>query len=756
MNSLLTRCRSLLGLAAAWTLGGSAVAQDPAELALPADTFRFRGHVIDDTRGDGWVTARGETYKLEATGAEFTVVGLFGPDAPSMPVRFALRSARLGEADANLGDPASLLRRGDGHEHSRLELNHGDVLERWRVMDRSLEQSFVFGRSVVGTGASLVIEVDTLLPILVDGDGVAFPAGDHGTIRYRDFAVTDAIGQRRSLPIRLDGRRIILAASAKQLAGMVEPIVFDPTITFVGIRLGTTRARFPDVAVDPLHRRIAVCYEEVISATDTDVMFAHLNSQGGVVTQFALDNRSVRTVRPRIASSLHGQMFAAVWRQAAGAGIDRIESRRISTIDMTVQSLQTLAQAPSGRFATDPDIGGSVSTVDTAFLFGFGTFEDGVFPRNSEVIVGGLSRDGVRTGLRTLDSDTGCTSQPQVAVSRHGGSFGQFGVVYTHGRGCLSNQTDIAFAVVNSTTTPVFGPTLVATNSGADQRPDVAAIDNRWFVVFERLTGSNNDLIGAAFRFGNGVFTRTFGPVVMSALEPGVNLALAQVNPSIDFDGCRFSYAYREGTSAPRVRTATFALASDAGSIQFSAGNEPIDGNTADAFDTPRLAFGGEEVSRAFVAWTGGTNNTDEDVVGALIDVAADGFPPFTTLRTGCGTRGIPSKRVLLGGDLAVIGRPMTLVVDPAAGSNAILIGLVAPSPLPLCGGGVAPCLLGVDPILSAIQGNGTRVAVPCDPNLVGAPIAVQVVDFFVGGGCGAAVFGVPLTVSDTLVVRLL
>jgi hypothetical protein len=738
-------------LAVAWTLCGSAVAQDPAELARPADVFRVRGHVIDDTRGDGWVTARGETYKLEVVGAAVSVTGLFGADAPSMPVRFTLRSARLGEADAKLGDPPPPARRGD-----RLELNHGAVLERWRVMDRSLEQSFVFERSVVETGASLVIEVDTLLPMLADADGIVFSAGDYGTIRYRDFAVTDAIGQRRSLPMRLDGRRIVLAASATDLAGMIEPIVFDPTITFVGIRLGSTRARFPDVAIDPLHRRIAVCYEEVVSSTDTDVMLAHLNAQGGVVTHFALDNRSVRTVRPRIASSLHGVMLAAVWRQAAGPGADRIESRRISTLDMTAQSLQTMAQAAGGRLLTDPDIGGSISTLDTNFLFAFGTYDDGVFPRNSAVLVGGLSRDGVRTSLRTLDVDSGCTSQPQVAVSRHGGSFGQFGVVYTHGRGCLSNETDVAFAVVNSTTTPVFGPTLVANNSGADQRPDVAAIDNRWFVVFERLTGNNNDLIGAAFRFGNGSFTRSFGPVVMSALEPGVSLALAQVNPSIDFDGCRFSYAYREGTTSPRVRTATFALAADAASIQFSAGNEPIDGNTANAFDTPRLAFGGEEVSRAFVAWTGGANNTDEDVVGALIDVAADGFAPFTSVRTGCGTRGVPSRRVVLGGGFAVIGRPMTLALDPTGGSTALLIGLVAPTPLPLCGGGLAPCLLGVDPILSAVQDNGTRIAVPCDPNLVGAPIAVQAVDFFVAGGCSAGVFGVPLTVSDTLVVRLL
>lgn len=751
MAKLLASPFALLGALLLLASSAGLRAQSGTAGALPEARFRFRGHVVDDTRGDGVVTARGETYKLEATGRSFCVHGLFGPDAPALPLAFTLRSARLGERELELHPAPRSIRRGD-----RLELDHGGLVERWTVMDRSLEQSFVFTGKVLESGARLQIDVDTGLEVASDPRGLAFHAGEHGTVYYRDFVVTDAVGQRRALPIRWEGRSIVLAASESELAGLIEPLVFDPTISFVGIRLGTTRALRPDVAMDPFHRRIAVCYEELVSSSDTDVMLAHLDLAGNVVTQLAIDNRSANTVRPRIAHSLHGLMFAVVWRHAGTSGQDRIENRRINVVDMTVQPLQVLETATSGTEFSDPDIGGSISAADTRFLIAYGVHGDGIFPTNSGVLLVNLTANGIASAPRILDGDTGCTSQPQVAVSRHGGSFGQFGVVYQQKRGCLSNAFDVAFAVVNSTTTPVFGPTLVANNSGDDGEPDVAATDNRWFVVFRRLTNNDNDLIGAAYRFSNGVFTKSFGAANLSALEPDVNRTLPQLDPAIDFDGCRFTYSYREGANSMRVRTATFALSPNADAVLFSSGNESITGNDADVHGTPRLAFAASEVSRCFLTWTGGTNNTDEDVFGALLDVAADGFPPTSFVRTGCGTRGIPPSRPALGNDIALIGRPMTLFAEPSGGTKALLLGLAAPNPLPLCGGGIAPCLLGVAPILHAEMTGSLRLLVPCDPNLVGGQLAVQFIDFFVSGGCGAALFGVPLAVSDTMLVRLL
>lgn len=98
---------------------------------------------------------------------------------------------------------------------------------------------------------------------------------------------------------------------------------------------------------------------------------------------------------------------------------------------------------------SNPDIGGSISTVDTKFLVAYGVHGDGIFPTNSGVLLVNLTANGIFSTPGILDGDTGCNSQPQVAVSRHGGWFGQFGVVYSHKRRCLSNAFDIAFAVVN-------------------------------------------------------------------------------------------------------------------------------------------------------------------------------------------------------------------------------------------------------------------------------------------------------------------
>src|SRR5262245_9280924 len=119
----------------------------------------------------------------------------------------------------------------------------------------------------------------------------------------------------------------------------------------------------------------------------------------------------------------------------------------------------------------------------------------------------------------------------------------------------------------------------------------------------------------------------------------------------------------------------------------------------------------------------------------------------FITVPTGCGGGPFP---VLTPTGNPVIGGTVTLTMG--APLNPVM-WLGAPTgAFPLCP--PAGCALGAS--LSIVLPTSVIVApVPCDPSLVGGSIAVQGANILGPGGCGVIPFGVPFTVTNTVLVTI-
>lgn len=112
----------------------------------------------------------------------------------------------------------------------------------------------------------------------------------------------------------------------------------------------------------------------------------------------------------------------------------------------------------------------------------------------------------------------------------------------------------------------------------------------------------------------------------------------------------------------------------------------------------------------------------------------------FTTDPTGCG--GLS----LLPTGVPVIGGTVVYTLYGYTGTPMIWVG--APTSSPLCP--PSPCALGAT-LGIAIPFWTVSGTIPCDPGLIGGVFSVQGADLGAAGGCGAATFGVPFTVSPTV-----
>lgn len=707
----------------------------------------FRGVVVDATRGDGTIGARAETYKLEAAACGVDVMPLFGPRAPSLPIRFALDELRVG--GERIAFAPAKAPRADGGD---VVLDHGAVSERWRPSPRAVEQSFVLKERLDGRGVRIAIATTGALEPRRDGDDVVFDAAPWGTVRYRHFAVADARGRSVALPIGVEGRTLVLEARAADLQGLVEPLVFDPVVTAVAIDRTTSITRHPDAAIDRGSNGILVVYQEQVANNDHDVMAVRYRLDGSFEAQAAIDSTTSDSFSPSIAHDESGRMFATVWRDEDT--VHEIRLRRVTSVGVTGQTTVTIAQADLNTTSfTDPGIGGSSAVGSDRFLIVWG--EHGLLGAGSRVRMTSERIAGGTASIVDLDPDALCTRDIQVEVSKTAGATGHWGVVFRHRRGCASLDHDIAFAVVRADGTRAFGPTLVqSTGDGSDDHPAVASAGDDWFVVFDRDANSNGrDLIGAGYRRSGTSFTQSRAPLVLSAIEPGVTRANDQQDAAIDHDGCRYTYVYVDGAT-PQPRAATFALVNGASALSFSAGAVPLASSTR-THGEPSIVFTGSSTTRSFVCWTENAGTSNPDVAGVVFDATATGSAT-RIVSTGCGTRGIPTMALALSQPYAVLGGGIGIDATRFAGTPFLLVGVPAVTPTVLCNASVTACKLGLSTILLAVSGPSFGLLVACDPTLVGVEIAFQGLDLGASGGCNAAVIGSPFTMSDTLVVRVL
>ncbi len=149
----------------------------------------------------------------------------------------------------------------------------------------------------------------------------------------------------------------------------------------------------------------------------------------------------------------------------------------------------------------------------------------------------------------------------------------------------------------------------------------------------------------------------------------------------------------------------------------------------------------------------GGTAGLDATGLGAAnaalpgtnLILVPHGSGSFTPVPTGCGAV------TLTPGGSPELGGTVTMTLGGVTGIPLMWIG--APmAPAPLCP--PAPCALGASLTILLPVGSFSAT-IPCDPTLIGGVLAVQGADVLGAGGCGVVPFGVPFSVSSTVVVTI-
>ncbi len=175
----------------------------------------------------------------------------------------------------------------------------------------------------------------------------------------------------------------------------------------------------------------------------------------------------------------------------------------------------------------------------------------------------------------------------------------------------------------------------------------------------------------------------------------------------------------------------------------------------------PGLASYTEVVSTPGITWSasigveaaGGTNGVDATGLGAgnaafpgtNLLLVPHGSGSFTPVPTGCGAV------TLTPGGSPSLGGTVTMTLGGVTGIPLMWIG--APiAPAPLCP--PAPCALGAS-LTVLLPVGGFAAGIPCDPAIIGAVLAVQGADVLGAGGCGVVPFGIPFSVSSTVLVTI-
>jgi hypothetical protein len=233
-----------------------------------ADRTAFGGidAVAFDDLGNGAIWVRGRNYKARVDSRGLTYVPFLGSCAPrNYPVSFALRSASIGGADLAIASDSPPIRDGQ-----RIWLEHGSVTEILDVSLDSIEQTFVVHRGA-GTGELQVdLDVDSELPLEVDGAGAWFRT-PYGAVQYSRARTFDAGGRELATSSRPSGRSIEFTVAASDVARASGELTIDPIITTVTLDSSDNDDRFPDVAYDVSNDRYIVVFERIYSQSDHDI-----------------------------------------------------------------------------------------------------------------------------------------------------------------------------------------------------------------------------------------------------------------------------------------------------------------------------------------------------------------------------------------------------------------------------------------------------------------------------------------------------
>lgn len=723
----------LLSLFCAGALPG----QEPVPRAVAAAAGAALTQVLWDAPADGVRVALAPGYKaIFAAGGAVTFVPYLGAAAPrNFPITFRLESIQRGGTQLRLEADAK-----PSLDGARVSYAHAvDVCEVWEARELEVEQTFTL-TSLAGVGDLVVtLAVESELACVDTADGLLFEVPGLGGVVYGDVLAFDAFGAEVRAPSRWRDGHIELRIPAWFVAQARGALTIDPVVRSFSVASGGEDQRRAAIAFDQGSDRWLAAFTRVFSVVDADVLARRYTRDGVFLDEVAVavglldsDNAAVAAFSPPSGVSF----FLVAWDEGRVANRTVLGRRR--TPFSTTQGNTFTIRAAAGVSCERPVVGGSTATGSGADVFGV------VWEQTGGVL--GFARvDGTDTVL----SSGLFTASPAVATDP--------AITRAHLPG---DDWIVAFRVavgtgheIHARVLPVLDLPLSAARvvmaTARHGPPSIAGSNQDTLVVATRATPLGAGDVFAAHLRVSGRVVSVLAEHNLSAREPGASRTADQRDPVVAFDGCRFAYAYLEQVGSGSdydAYVATCFVASGAAPV-FQEGHHPLVTGArmeeAVAFACVGETGGGVGDALAVVEQVVTAN--DHDLLGAQYRVAS----PLASL-------GFRNMRCFIDRNIAadavpVLGGRVRVSSPVAIGSLPLmLVGLESPA-IQLC----SSCRLGVNPILLAVPGASIELPIPCNPNLVGAQIAVQNIAVNHPQGCDPFGLTLAIFVSDAMVLTI-
>ncbi|MEY2746074.1 MAG: hypothetical protein RL112_1116 [Planctomycetota bacterium] len=230
-----------------------------ATLSNPLDSLRWTGE-------DGALWVRGADYKasFDATGATF--VPFLGSDEPrNWPLSARLVAAEIG------GEELAVGAFGHARQGDAVALERGLVDEVWELRLREVEQTFVVESLPRQGDLTLKVAFSGDLAAVATPDGWLFANAKGEGVRCGKAFLRLADGSKKPLAASMDGDELVIVVPADLIAAAGFPLVVDPVLATYAVDDTSFDNLDADVAYDPEGDSWLHVYEEVFSATDSDV-----------------------------------------------------------------------------------------------------------------------------------------------------------------------------------------------------------------------------------------------------------------------------------------------------------------------------------------------------------------------------------------------------------------------------------------------------------------------------------------------------
>jgi hypothetical protein len=253
-----------------------------------------RKSVFHDVDAAAALWSRAGSYKLRSDAGGTDFIPFFGSQAPhNFPVHFALKGASVGGEPLALDGGAKPGRSGD-----TVRFDRGAIDEVYEIGLDQLEQEFVVKSLPANGELALTIAVDTELARSVVDDGFEF-GNDYGRVHCGTATAIDASGRKRELASELSGGAITIRVPADFVAGAALPLVIDPLWFIVDLETYPSVLSFAPDTAHPSGPYLFVCWEELFSQNDHDVLTELITGGGAVYSYAYVDYTSENWVRPR-------------------------------------------------------------------------------------------------------------------------------------------------------------------------------------------------------------------------------------------------------------------------------------------------------------------------------------------------------------------------------------------------------------------------------------------------------------------------